>query len=209
MMKNATSRVYSKMAGSTADIPKSQSTNIVKCKVAKIVINADSSNTNQDSSSSNQVPFPCSKDYFNTKENNSSFYAPLVLRKPLSSKGSFVDSDQLKLQSNAIEVQSKFNPVKANVETRNQQIESNANADYFQGSWISGKNTNTSDNAVDQEKAVKAEGEANEYFSCFQSDTNYQSRKGTSKANDESNKRGKSVDNRRGRESRNMERNMK
>lgn len=203
-MKNATSRVYSKMSGSTNEISKSQSTNLVKWKVAKIVIRQENSNNN---CSISQVPFPWRKEYLNTKENQSSFYGPLVLRKPLSSKSSFVESDPLKLQANAIEVHSKFNPVKNNVETRNQLIQEKPNSDYFQSSWISGKNTNTSDNTMEQEKVVKAEEEVNEYFSCLQWDDNYQSRGNTNKTNEDATKRGKSLDNRRGRESRNMERN--
>ena len=203
-MKNATSRVYSKMSGSTNEISKSQSTNLVKWKVAKIVIRQENSNNN---CSISQVPFPWRKEYLNTKENQSSFYGPLILRKPLSSKSSFVESDPLKLQANAIEVHSKFNPVKNNVETRNQLIQEKPNSDYFQSSWISGKNTNTSDNTMEQEKVVKAEEEVNEYFSCLQWDDNYQSRGNTNKTNEDATKRGKSLDNRRGRESRNMERN--
>ena len=188
-MKNVTSRIYSKIPGTSAEFLKSQSSNLSKNRITKIVVNTELSGLNRNNSLNSQVPFPWSKEYLNLKENQS-LYGPLALRKPLSTKSSFVELDTSKLQINTIEIQSKFKQVRENVDTRNIFKDSHTNSDYFQGTWMSWKTTNTSENTAEPDKNFKAEGDINEYFSWLQCcNNNYQSR--NNNQNEESLKRGK------------------
>jgi hypothetical protein len=189
-LKYTTSRVMPKIYGPFDNSLKTKSNNLGRNKIMGIINLLETF----DHTYINEI---------HTKDNlaGCSSYGPLLNKKLNNHKGSFIEMNNDKLQMGGNEVTLDHNEINIKDKIEKPTLSSN----HKNGSGFSGQNTTGSDKASDQDRVLKLEQGASEYFvSLSKAKPNTLN----TPVNDKY-KRGQSYDNRRGRQSRNMERKKK
>eukprot|EP00344_Euplotes_crassus_P009521 CAMPEP_0197019500 /NCGR_PEP_ID=MMETSP1380-20130617/80737_1 /TAXON_ID=5936 /ORGANISM="Euplotes crassus, Strain CT5" /LENGTH=492 /DNA_ID=CAMNT_0042446935 /DNA_START=802 /DNA_END=2281 /DNA_ORIENTATION=+ len=149
---------------------------------------------------SEKYMLPHAKKYQVFKKSERLNYGPLLSKNPASGKNSFIENNKMKLQV----TRDAQDPSRKKKETLNHIVsQESLNSNYFQRSGFSGQNTTASDKNSEQEKNQTKKEESNNYYSSI----NFLgSNAGTNSQSTDVLKRGRSVEMRRGRASRNKER---
>lgn len=110
--------VMPKVCGNSSKIYKSSVGSIENDSITRILLKMEKNDASKAENQQTQVPFP-SNSGFKTLSSAHSLCIPLLLRKPVSNKNSFIEAESVKLQIGAYDAYLKLNSNRSSVETRN------------------------------------------------------------------------------------------
>lgn len=165
-MKNTACKVIPKVYGCSNESFQNQNKGSGKTKIKDMLSQIDNVDLNTSSTVKSQVPFPNRKEYTVNRVESYASYGPLLTSKPIMGKGSFIETDNSKLQVENSMSQNHLKVATAGIDTRNRLNAWSSTSNYYLGSGLSCKNTTISDKNSEQDRVQRLEQEAQEYFAC-------------------------------------------